>query len=426
MNKLKKSTPLISLNDRIPILSNEVAITLVSSYQDASEGGGKWKDSVLGPIFEKTFKTGDVAVIYNKKKPIEFFSEISKDEQKKILAQLRRDLIKMNDLTADVLIISLAHWIQNPIIENGIWVSALQICKDRNLKRPGRNEFERISEAFNHLDHTWLDINLNTWVRYQKDGKTEKKVKKFVVQSKALVISDKVGQMCTDGTIDVFAWKVKPGDEWGRFFLAGEGRKTALLAIKSLNYDPYHEKWEKRLSRFFAFQWRIRARDKTYFQPFKVFNLLDAIEQNINLRYPNKTREKLENALDKLVEDRIIVSWQYVDGLDDTKLKTRGWIKTWLEWSIKVEPCEIEIDHYKNLSDKIQIVKTSIRTGKLKAENIRVIRKEQGLTLMQLAEVLNIKECYLSMIETGKKPITKKVAKKFNKWMDRKKVKFIQ
>lgn len=47
--------------------------------------------------------------------------------------------------------------------------------------------------------------------------------------------------------------------------------------------------------------------------------------------------------------------------------------------------------------------------------DIATVRAEKGLTQAQLAEMLDVDRKYISMIETGKKPLSNKLRKKLDK-----------
>ena len=166
--------------------------------------------------------------------------------------------------------------------------------------------------------------------------------KRITLKSKLLVMSDYIrrapprpGDMGEMG-----AAKVRPR-EYGTLLFDGPGRQTALLARQALAYDYYRQDWEKRLARYFAFQWAIRKSHGTLQGPFCVQTFLTNIQKFPNERYPQKTRGHLENALDTLALDGIIRDWQYVgedqDAIEPSQT-SHHWLPTWLTWSVTVVP----------------------------------------------------------------------------------------
>ena len=97
-----------------------------------------------------------------------------------------------------------------------------------------------------------------------------------------------------------------------------------MLSAKALVYDPYRQRWEKRLARYLSYQWRCRAHNDNYLQPLRVATLLEAVGVKGELRYPARIREHLERTLDVLQRDRIIATWQY-DRWDESLTAHPGW-----------------------------------------------------------------------------------------------------
>src|SRR5699024_11736125 len=92
-------------------------------------------------------------------------------------------------------------------------------------------------------------------------------------------------------------------------FLSRSSRQIALLPIEILQYNPDQEKWEKKIARYLTWRWRTQARKSDYQQPYKVGSLLEAIGIKINKRAPSRTRERFEQALDKLQDDQLLAVW---------------------------------------------------------------------------------------------------------------------
>lgn len=221
--------------------------------------------------------------------------------------------------------------------------------KEGNSRRRAGHHWEHkaaIARAFEQLDHLWLNID-NVEV-IELEGK-RRRPKKLHLESKAIAISDRISQGGLGGGQLPVAWHYRPG-EWARPFLQEGFRQTALLAQQSLQYDPYHETWEKRLSRYFAFHWRIQAHQGNYSQPYRVDTLLKAIAIEPNKRFPQRTRERLEKALDRLQADKVVANWEYRKG-DEEALPMKGWLHSWLSWTIEVMPPLDVINHYARITE---------------------------------------------------------------------------
>ena len=131
-----------------------------------------------------------------------------------------------------------------------------------------------------------------------RDCADDRQVRK-AIQSRAFTITDLFGQIRLDGGLDVEKFIFRPGKVLAHF-LFGPGRQSAMLSAKALAYDPYRQKWEKRLARYLSYQWRCRAHNGDYLQPFRVATLLDATGAELDRRDPARTRTRLEKALDTL------------------------------------------------------------------------------------------------------------------------------
>jgi hypothetical protein len=173
-------------------------------------------------------------------------------------------------------------------------------------------------------------------------------VTKWRGESKAISLTSRFGQVRADGSTDAFAWRLRPGDVFAKF-LFGPGRQTAMLSQKALNYDPYRQKWEKRLTRYLAWIWRISS-GRTQ-EGLLVQTLIAAAGMTIDKNRPSRTRERLEEALDRLQEDRVITAWQY-ENIDENIANTRGWWRTWADCKILITAPMGLTERYKKIKEK--------------------------------------------------------------------------
>jgi DNA-binding XRE family transcriptional regulator len=203
-------------------------------------------------------------------------------------------------------------------------------------------------------------------------------------------------------------------------FLIGPGRQTALLSTRALEYDPYRQKWEKRLTRYLNWQWRIRQARGNYLDPFSVSTLLDeAVREEVDAKHPVRTKDRLEKALETLQQDGIITGWQYQGDFDEAIVGRSGWWKEWLNWRIAIEPPQKVMDRY---AEKILVPLTkkpaALSAAELLAEQVKSTRKERGLTQMQAAEEIGIDQATLSRIERGRKRPAPDTLTKLKSWLD--------
>ena len=136
-------------------------------------------------------------------------------------------------------------------------------------------------------------------------------------------------------------------------FLSGKWRQTAWVSVSALTYNPKTQAVEKRLVRYFAYQWRVRARSGTFLQPYRIQTLLKAVNLDLDSGNPKRTMQRLEKALERLWADKVIATWQYEDWDEAIYVKLRkGWAQHWLGWSIVVEPPDEIRDLYKTVLSK--------------------------------------------------------------------------
>lgn len=206
-------------------------------------------------------------------------------------------------------------------------------------------------------------------------------------------------------------------------YLVQSGRQTALLPLKALQYNPYREEWEKKLARYLSWRWRTQARKEEYQKPHKVSSLLHMIGKEIDTRMPSRTRDRFEQALDKLQDDNLIAGWEYVDW-DESVAAKNGWSRIWAYTKMIIYPPQTVKEQYKPISENAATGKS---VGKRKAypiqhddqlgDQLKTFRKKLGLTLKQAEKELELSAAYLSTIERGKKIPSQKVSKQIESWI---------
>ena len=348
-----------------PVLQNGFAVipssapleTLLQGIQDAAEGAHSWGDfeNTTVPTYRRLMGRGGKDGTIDLSVRLQDGEVLARDA---MLSTLWDQVRELDDLTGDVLLAAFTQWLTRQ--EAGsTWITADAILDYRGIKpitkregnsrRRAGHHWEHkaaIARAFEQLDHLWLNID-NVEV-IELEGK-RRRPKKLHLESKAIAISDRISQGGLGGGQLPIAWHYRPG-EWARPFLQEGFRQTALLAQQSLHYDPYRETWEKRLSRYFAFHWRIQAHQGNYSQPYRVDTLLKAIAIEPNKRFPQRTRERLEKALDRLQADKVVANWEYRKG-DEEALPTKGWLPSWLSWTVEVMPPLDVINHYARITE---------------------------------------------------------------------------
>ncbi|WHX26923.1 helix-turn-helix transcriptional regulator [Virgibacillus halodenitrificans] len=203
-------------------------------------------------------------------------------------------------------------------------------------------------------------------------------------------------------------------------FLIGSGRQTAILPLHTLQYHPYQEKWEKKLIRYLSWRWRTQARSGAYMQPHKINTLLEVLGIHINKRAPSRTRERLEKAFDRLLEDGVITSWQY-EKWDEDIASMKGWARIWEYSTVVIKPPLSIRDQYSSIErkgkNKFKASANANKVNNALGARIKYYRNRLGLTLIQAAEEIEISTSYLSNIERGIKIPSARVGTRIEKWV---------
>jgi len=274
-------------------------------------------------------------------------------------------------------------------------------------------------QAMSHIQNLWLTMtSIEVYEEHDtRPGTRRRKPTQQAIQSRAFTITDLFGQIRLDGGLDVEKFIFRPGKVFAHF-LFGPGRQSAMLSAKALAYNPYRQTWEKRLARYLSYQWRCRAHNGDYLQPFRVATLLDAAGAELDRRDPARTRARLEKALDTLLQDRVIAAWQY-DRWEEHLVTCRGWAPHWLQTTILIEPPESIRGTYQRLARHEATAQPALPTPASLGERLKRHRKALGLTQLQAAEQLGISPSYLNRLEQGNrgKKLSLAVQRTIDTWL---------
>lgn len=348
------------------------------------------------------------------------------EKLKELEASMWRKREQLSDLHVDVIDAMCATWIvQATSDESRAVITADDVLKLRGLKphlggsgrRGGYTKEQRdeIAEAIQDLENIWFEITEKV-----KRGKTSKT---DFIQSRAIAVTDRGGQMRLDGTLDVMWFVFRPGSIFARYLLT-EGRQSALLAAQALRYNVRTEAVEKRLVRYLSWQWRIRSKSASYLQPYEANTLVKEAGIKVPSRNAHRAVERLEKALDRMQTDGLITSWQYLDW-DWSNTNKHGWIKEWLAARVAIEPPDFIRDSYEtitataekqSLQPKLDFTNSPPRNEAEIAIQTKAKRKALKLTQMQLAELLELSQPTLSRIEAGRK-VSHEEKQKIIQWL---------
>lgn len=338
------------------------------------------------------------------------------EKLKELEASMWKKREQLSDLHVDVIDAMCATWIvQAGSDESRAVITADDVLKLRGLKPhlsgSGRRggytmeQREEIVQAVQDLENIWFEIT--------EKIKRGKKSKSDFIQSRAVVVTDRGGQMRLDGSLDVMWFVFRPGSIFARYLLT-EGRQSALLAAQALRYNVRTQAVEKRLVRYLSWQWRIRSKSVTYLQPYEAQTLVKEGGIKVPSQKSHRACERLEKALDRLQSDNLIAAWQYQDW-DWSQTNKHGWIKNWLSAKIAIEPPDLIRDSYESIGqiiEKPMLQQTSQPRNEAEvALQVKAKRRAKKLTQMQLAEFLGLSQPTLSRIESGRKVSTEEKQK---------------
>ena len=265
-----------------------------------------------------------------------------------VLDDLWEKVRTLDDLTADALLVCLAHWITAEADPSeAVWVSADAILDARGIQRMrrrgesaawqhGHRREDRLAagRALAQLDNLWLEIVDVEVV----PGNGERQPSRLRAESRALAILDRVSERGADGSEVFLAARVVPG-EWARSLWELGLRQTGLLARQALAYDPYRERPERWLARYLALAFRWNASRRAPHLALRVVTLLENAALDLDPARPQRGRDRLERALDRLHSDGVIGGWRYE--ADPGQLPARYWLPRWTAMLVQIEPPDL-------------------------------------------------------------------------------------
>ncbi|MEE8303637.1 MAG: helix-turn-helix transcriptional regulator [Candidatus Tectomicrobia bacterium] len=353
---------------------------------------------------------------------------MSPEETDRWAQRMWQQRAELTDLDADALDALSALWLSQArhVGDDGVAdVDELLTMRGLQQKRSGEGHLggyrpdqrTKMLQAVTHIQNLWLHITAMEVYTYTgiRPRRRRRTPTQEAIQSRVFVITDLLGQLRPDGFMDVEKFIFRPGKVFAHF-LFGPGRQTALLSAHALHYDPIRQIWEKRLARYLSYQWRCKAHAGDVMQPFRVASLLDAIGESVNRRKPSLTRTRLEKALDTLLEDGVIAAWQY-DRWDETLVSRRGWARHWLQATILIEPPDVIRETYQRIARHEVPVQRALPTGAGLSERIKRRRQELGLSQIQAAEQLAMRQGYFSRLERGKGTPSPALKKRLEQWL---------
>lgn len=101
-----------------------------------------------------------------------------------------------------------------------------------------------------------------------------------------------------DGEKVPIAWHLRPGDwaiDMERF-----GPQLAIMMQGILKLHARNDAHAKRIGRYLVYQFRVRAAEQSWRQPYRVETLLKGAGVDVDRKNPARFRQRVEAALDTL------------------------------------------------------------------------------------------------------------------------------
>ncbi len=345
-NKRLPDIPNPFIGDKMKTLSDQVTQTTLGAISAAQSGGIDWDEENNFPTYSRKVDSGMTSVqIRPPDVPSGPILDISYES-------LRRLLSTFNDIDGDVLLLMIAEaLVQTPDERGMVWISAGKLLDYRGIDpiyktnengikiRHGHRQeaLIRAGESIERLASLWVAVALNIY-EDKPSGQTKSKKRPpkraYTRESRLIEISEIIYQHELIGEQNIptnrypVAWRFRIGP-WHQPFLTGANRQMALITRTALKYEA---QFEKRLARYCIFHLRMNSGGGQITR--KLQTIFDELHLSINQSDPQKTRDRFEKAMNRLVTDNQIAEWHYSETYGD--LPSRGWLPTWLARKIDI------------------------------------------------------------------------------------------
>jgi hypothetical protein len=355
----------------IPVTDGlEAAIRAMTDAHDGAKGWGRDRSKIPTFVHERANSTTAVTLRMNQ--------QLIPENEQAIAQQLWERVTTYSDNDGDVLLAMLAQIVAaGPDERGGVWITVQAILEHRGIL-PKRHEVEpgvyrdaghrpedmrQIADCVGRLRD--MHISVRSWREARKPGGRRRKV---VLESYLVLISDFLTQaeegQSREEALQI-AWYYQPGSSLD--VPIGKNAKVAWLLQQALRYDPYHEKWEKRLARYFMFQLRLNSSFGGTTIKRSIREILEeaGLFSSINQTDPIRTKERFEKAMRTLTEHGHISDWGETLYLEAMKKRpARGWLEMWLAEVLVITAAPLVEELARDMLDQIQTQQQRITTPK--------------------------------------------------------------
>lgn len=231
-------------------------------------------------------------------------------------------------------------------IEDFLGVVGREKHKKGGYRPEDRRKVVELVEALERIEVTGS-------VEGYERGKRGKK-SSLTIRSPLIVVSHRVTQKGMPGNEErPVAWYLRAGDwaaELERF-----GLQYAVMTKALLQLNTQNDMHAFNLGNALTEQYRIRANERSWQQPYRVSKLLADAEIEVDRKNPGRFRKRIEAALDVLSNPvdmqgtPLIESWRYRDVIE---AKGRGWLDRWLDSGIVITPPASLIHPYEDIGKR--------------------------------------------------------------------------
>jgi hypothetical protein len=358
----------------IPQLDPVEGVLIALSHAQTEKGGWKEINAVPTYVHERPTSTTEVTV-----RPVSI--QVMAGD---ITRQLWQRVRQFNDVDGDILLAMLAQYLGSlPDEAGGTWITTHQILEYRGIQpkthkreHPKKGEqthrqaghriedMQEIADGINRIRDT--HITVRTWKESHKKKTSKRPTRKRVYRQESylVTISDYIQQSqlvleeeqpSPDDGLAV-AWYYRPGNCLDAF-LTGPNYRAAWLLQQALQYDPYHERWEKRLARYFTFQMRLNTEFGGTIIRRSIGSLIDELALSLNTNDPSKVKARFDKAMHRLEQDGIISSWGPMDRYEEAmKQRPRyNWLAGWLDYEIEIAADPLSEVEAQSMREHLQV-----------------------------------------------------------------------
>ena len=275
----------------------------------------------------------------------------SEDSTSAIARQAFEELKRLDDLTCDVFLLHVAHWREHHDEHGGAWITAEAILDERGIVpktepsgagdkryRAGHrlDDVQEIYSRVQQLERFWITVSRAEV--YVQGVKGKKRPQLLSRQGRALLVKERIIQSRLDETEGrVHAWYFQLYDGLGEIVV---DEQFAYIARKVLTYDYVRRVPEKRIGRYLAFHIQLNRGKPAIYR--LIGTLLDDCGIPCDASNPQRTRDRFEQALNRLTADGVLQDWNYRTGGDkltkELRLPARGWVGGWRQASLELRP----------------------------------------------------------------------------------------